>query len=302
MSRLFVFGCSFTNYDWPTWADLLSLEFEEYQNWGLPGIGNRAIAERLSECHARNVINKDDVVIIQWSSHIRNDWYKDTFNKKENAIDGWAVYHDSSFYNKNKKHANALFSERGFVLHTLNMIILAQELLKSAGCTWLMTSLGDIRNLGYDTVFSKREHIGVSDQSAIEIIKNSEEWPIWKLFPEFRIYEKHIWENSKWVDPLFEFVKLNKNDIWTFEKDKYVDLHPTPYMHNLWLNEKLKPLLDIVYNHDSSRSFIIEKFKKLKHSGKYSSEEFFTLSNILMKKIQEDKLITLQDKSITIGF
>ena len=302
MSRLFVFGCSFTNYEWPTWADLLGLEFDEYQNWGIPGIGNRAIAERLAECHARNTIEKNDVVIIQWSSHIRHDWYKDVFNEKENAIDGWAVHHSSVYYNENKKHCAALFSERAYVLHTLNMIVLAKSLLNSTGCTWRMTSLSDLRNLSYDTAFSKREQVSVLDQDAFKKIKNSSDWPIWTLFPEFKVYENLIWNNTCWIDPIFDTVKVNKNQIWIFEKDNYIDLHPTPILHNLWLNQKLKPTLDIVYNHDETRSLIIDKFEKLKTSGNYSSEEFFDLADILLKKLREDKFIPLVDKNKLIGF
>ena len=58
MSRLFVLGCSFTNYAWPTWADMLGTEFEVYENWGYPGLGNRAICERLIELHAREHLTK----------------------------------------------------------------------------------------------------------------------------------------------------------------------------------------------------------------------------------------------------
>ena len=44
MRRLFTFGCSYTSWNWPTWADLLGLEVEHFENWGHAGIGNRAIA------------------------------------------------------------------------------------------------------------------------------------------------------------------------------------------------------------------------------------------------------------------
>jgi hypothetical protein len=302
MSRLFVFGCSFTNYEWPTWADLLSFEFDEYENWALPGIGNRAIAERLSECHARNNITKDDVVIVQWSSHIRHDWYKDHFNTEENAVDGWAVHHESEHYVSNKKHADALFSERAYILHTLNMIVLAQSLLKSTECTWRMTGLGDIRNLGYDTLFSKREYIGSSDIDILDTVKNSKDWPIWELFPEFRIYENTIWNNNMWIDPLFNTVRTNKDKIWVFEKDGYVDLHPTPTLHNIWLNQKLKPSLDIEYNYNTTRNNIVEKFEKLKISGKYSSSEFFDLVDKLTIRLRTEKLLALPDKKHITGF
>jgi hypothetical protein len=305
MRRLFVFGCSFTNYEWPTWADLLGLEFEQYENWALPGIGNRAIAERLAECHARNNITEHDTVIVQWSSHIRHDWYKEYFNKEENAIDGWAVHHTSEHYVKHKKNIDALFSEKGYVLHTLNMITLAQALLTSTGCKWLMTSLGDIRNMGYDNVFTNRSYIGAtSDTDTLELIKtvnSSSSWLVWEKFPEFKIYAK-IWDNENWLEPMFKTVRANKDKIWIFEKDGYIDLHPTPYLHNEWLTQNLKPKLSITYNYDSARNIIVEKFNQLKASGKYSCEEFFDLSNALIKKLIKDKNIPLLNKDVLTGF
>jgi len=75
MSRLFTFGCSFTNYSWPTWADFLGLEFDYFENWGVPGIGNVAIANRVTECFVKNNITPEDTVVIQWSNYLRNDYH-----------------------------------------------------------------------------------------------------------------------------------------------------------------------------------------------------------------------------------
>ena len=61
--RFFAFGCSYTSYGWPTWANLLSLNFDEYHNWALAGLGNRAIAERVAEANARYKFDKDDLVV-----------------------------------------------------------------------------------------------------------------------------------------------------------------------------------------------------------------------------------------------
>jgi hypothetical protein len=304
MGRLFVFGCSFTNYSWPSWADLLGLEFEHYENWGLAGIGNRAIAERVAECHARNTITESDTVIVQWSSHIRHDWYKDYFNKEENAIDGWAVHHTADHYIKHKKNIDALFSEKAYMMHTLNMITLVQSLLTLTGCKWLMTSLGDIRNMGYDNVFANRTYIGATDDidtlDLIKTVNGSSQWLLWEKFPEYKIYDK-IWNNDNWVDPMFKIIRANKDKIWRYD-DGYVDLHPTPYLHNLWLTQNLKPKLDIAYNYDSERDIIVKKFDQLKASGHYSADEFFDLSEALVKKLIKDKNIPLLDKDVLTGF
>jgi hypothetical protein len=47
MKRLFALGCSFTSYAWPSYADFAGLYFDEYENWAFPGLGNRALLERL---------------------------------------------------------------------------------------------------------------------------------------------------------------------------------------------------------------------------------------------------------------
>ena len=75
MSRLFTFGCSFTKYTWPMWSDILGLEFDHFENWGVSGGGNVCIANRVLECHIKNNITPEDTVVVQWSTHLRNDFH-----------------------------------------------------------------------------------------------------------------------------------------------------------------------------------------------------------------------------------
>lgn len=74
-SRLFTFGCSYTQWRWPTWADILGREFDEYQNWGLAGAGNQFVFHSIIEANQRNRFNPDDTVIIMWSTPDREDRY-----------------------------------------------------------------------------------------------------------------------------------------------------------------------------------------------------------------------------------
>ena len=68
-NRFFAFGCSFTYYKWPTWADFLyaGKVSAEYQNWALPGGSNDFIFHSLTECDAANSITDQDLVCIMWS-------------------------------------------------------------------------------------------------------------------------------------------------------------------------------------------------------------------------------------------
>jgi hypothetical protein len=74
VSRLFTFGCSFTRFFWPTWADILAYELKiPHQNWGIPGLGNVGVQSRLLECDLRNKFNEDDIILAVWSSWSRED-------------------------------------------------------------------------------------------------------------------------------------------------------------------------------------------------------------------------------------
>jgi hypothetical protein len=64
--RFFSFGCSFTK-DWecPTWADYIGVEFEEFYNLAMPGSSNNLIMQRFIEADSYYNFNKEtDVIII----------------------------------------------------------------------------------------------------------------------------------------------------------------------------------------------------------------------------------------------
>ena len=73
MKRLITFGCSFTDYAWPTWSDIIALDQDcEYENWAIGGGGNQQIARRALYRHSRG-IDYTDTVMIQWTSITRED-------------------------------------------------------------------------------------------------------------------------------------------------------------------------------------------------------------------------------------
>jgi len=71
---LFVIGCSHTHYVWPTWADILAQEHDEYQNWGSSGIGNFAIMHRVIEMAEHYKFG--DKFIVQWTYPTRFDFHR----------------------------------------------------------------------------------------------------------------------------------------------------------------------------------------------------------------------------------
>ena len=88
-SRLFTFGCSFTRYFYPTWADFIGIGFKHYENWGRAGAGNFYITSQVYECHQVNKLQKEDTVLIMMSSIDRFDfidWNSEMINKSLNVI------------------------------------------------------------------------------------------------------------------------------------------------------------------------------------------------------------------------
>jgi len=247
MARLFTFGCSYTLYaGFPTWADLLALEFDECHNWGHPGIGCRAIVERIAECHAVNKINKDDIVIVQWTTHLRHDWH--TPISTPFRRDKWKTY-GSIFAGGNadvhpEYWIKTCFNEQSYIMHSLNSMILAQELLKSTGCTWYMTSIGDWQRLGTDCFFTE----------VIPSLINNNTVPVLNLkdnFPNLSFYIKPIWEDhaDHWLDPIYTTEDTSVDKHWIMfdpgSRRQVRDPHPSPRQYAYWLNTVLRPALGL---------------------------------------------------------
>jgi hypothetical protein len=84
-NRLFVFGCSFTHWFWPTWADIIAYEHPhlEFHNLGNGGSGNLHHAAVFSQMDLAHNFCKTDLIMFMWSSFHRNDHYTVFGDKKE---------------------------------------------------------------------------------------------------------------------------------------------------------------------------------------------------------------------------
>jgi hypothetical protein len=254
MRRLFTFGCSYTSYSWPTWSNLISVDFEEYHNWALSGLGNRAIAERISEANVRYQFTSDDVVIVQWSSHLRNDfWHMYSLpDRKTNWKTSGSIFNYINEPLYDKKWINTFFFEPAYFMHTLNYISLTQGLLKSLGVTWYMTSIGDIRNMGADL----RDNTGIGEKTDLVSPADAHVDKVaWKKIPDLEIYNKTIWEDHKdnWLSPLELIAASTPELTFTFldttnDNTVYADTHPSSRQHMLWVMQELADKLQLSDN------------------------------------------------------
>ena len=121
--RLFTFGCSFTSYYWPTWADIMSWDLDiPFENWGLSGLGNVGIFYRLVECNLRNQFTQDDLIIVLWSHWNREDRYKDNFWQGVGN-----VFHDGIY---GEKFVKKYWSLENDIIKNSTSIIAANEMFK----------------------------------------------------------------------------------------------------------------------------------------------------------------------------
>lgn len=137
-TRLFTFGCSFTRFAWPTWADILGQEFDQHINSGRVGAGNLYIFIKLITAIQQYNINKDDTVAIMWTNVLREDRF----------INGeWQTFghiYTNDFYSADfvKKYVD----ERGCFERDLPLVSAAQMLVDGIGCRNHMLSMVDITN------------------------------------------------------------------------------------------------------------------------------------------------------------
>lgn len=135
--RFFAFGCSFTAYGWPTWADLVGTHFpNNYYNYGRAGAGNFYIFQRLIHAHISQAITKDDLVIIQWSGIMREDRY----------INGTWITPGGIHNYYPKDYIEKYVYDRGFLIRDLSLITAAKSILDNIGCEYHFVSVGPIAN------------------------------------------------------------------------------------------------------------------------------------------------------------
>jgi hypothetical protein len=131
MKRLFTFGCSFTKWTWPTWADILAKNqsYDLYENWGQSGAGNLFIFNSIIECNLRHKFTKNDTVRVMWSTTHRMDHYRDQKWKLCGGIQSVQALKIGPF------------DLRGYYIRDLAFIHAIDQLMSSVGCDFVMMSM-----------------------------------------------------------------------------------------------------------------------------------------------------------------
>ncbi len=138
--RLFTFGCSFTQYIWPTWADILGKQFEYFENWGLAGAGNLYIFNSIVEADKRNQFTPNDTIVIMWSGLTRSDYYHTNswlpngadFEFKHNDLTGYEIINYAYIHCINKFLSSRNLNYKMLSLTTLPKDSKAYDLYKDS--------------------------------------------------------------------------------------------------------------------------------------------------------------------------
>ena len=185
MSKLYTLGCSFTQYwRWPTWADALGREFDQFENWGLCGAGNSYILWSLIECNQRNQLGPNDEVWIMWTNTSREDRYV-----KNQWVQGGNVYWTAGS-ELPAEYVKKFACERGYLIRDMANIAAAKQLLDHWGCKYRFLSMvplvhsneqsdlgfnpDDSRGEDHDVCELYKDVLSIVGPSALDVIFNGD--------------------------------------------------------------------------------------------------------------------------------
>jgi len=106
----------------------LATNFDEFQNYGITGVGNKCIAERVSECLLLNDLTSNDTVIVQWTDYHRFDFHRLDLLDHSN----WACSGNMHTNPHLPTEISSLWSEYSYIMHTWNFINFTANLLKNS--------------------------------------------------------------------------------------------------------------------------------------------------------------------------
>ena len=219
-TRLFTFGCSHTQYRWPSWANILGLSFKEFYNLGQTGSGIFYMVYQFVYANEYFKFKKDDTLIFMLSDEARidiikqNDWLVNglAFNSKD-------VFGEKLFEHYTLTHA---------VESTYIFLYLLKKELENIGCN-------------YEIIYAFPPIISKDDKFADDKLKS-----IWS--------KKFNLTNTK-IKSLTEFAEKDNtmNGCYSFYKNKdnknklpmyYTDSHFSVLTHLGYVKKYLSKYYD----------------------------------------------------------
>jgi len=204
--RFFTFGCSFTCYVWPTWADIIHQEMldSEFYNFGRSGSGNTLISYRIAEANNRYQFTDTDLIMVMFTTFCREDrWVSD-----QGWLTGGNIFSNQIYP---KSWVKEFADEKGYLIRDAAVLDLTIKYLNNLSSTSIsMMASPFVTNSEICDITSEKPN------DIISVYKN--------MFTQ--------------IKPSFYEIELNGN--WTDLRRDYiiVDGHPAPIRYYNYL-EKL---------------------------------------------------------------
>ncbi len=199
-------------YCWPKYlSDLLKIEF---QNFGMGGASNKVIFD--AACHAihNNIIKKDDIVVVMWSSSLRDSvpffpsnnhwhfWGETSIRKKH--IYGFIL--DKTHFTKSDNQASLkkeykeyfidnLFSETYYDIINQNYILYIQYMFDRIGIRYVFCDAFDlmikkeiIKEVDKTNLIKTNHYWGLSDKTIKDFLISKNRKDVWE--------DGNLWSNN----------------------------------------------------------------------------------------------------------
>jgi len=221
MKTLVTAGCSYTKYNYKTWADYLSEDYDRFFNFGMPGSCPKYAYLKILKYidnYKENLEHTD--IIIQWSSLIRHFMLNSEvpYGQIDNNPD-FDDYFISYYFNIEEKaidllnyvdHITLLSEKYNF---KLSMFFMFEP--------WVLNHAGEPS--GTRPILNKQ-------------IKNYKKSDVFNIL-------RNIYNNKHWISPSLEMYALKNERRGPYHKNKRgdVDTHPTTSQHRMYVQHIIRP-------------------------------------------------------------
>jgi hypothetical protein len=195
-SRLFTFGCSFTNYIWSTWPQILGHHYKiPLYNYGQLGAGNMYIFNHIMQADCYYAFQPEDIIAICWTNVCREDRY---------VNGGWCnggnIFSNDQF---EKDWVKRWVDPDGMTIRDLAAIKAAHEFVFSKTKNHVFLSMCDIINRKDQWATPNSNHCDSISQlyhSTLEQIRPSFYDTLWNDDPSFKQIKDYQIVHKRFID------------------------------------------------------------------------------------------------------
>ena len=231
-NRFFAFGCSYTKWIWPTWADCIGINFSEYYNCGRGGASNSFIMQKLIETDNQYNFNETDYVVVMLTGVDRFSFYHNQEWRTFGEISSYATRDtntDNTYSKKLKSFVTELWNPDWAIYNTWISAITIKNFLIAKNIPHKILLALDI-----DQWIEKSELLGVADSRSnlkitevIRLLDNKESFQLFCRKTDPRQSKKITFDDGRYdshpsMYMQYNYAKQNFADLITETTDKFI--------------------------------------------------------------------------------